>query len=220
MHRKRRIAAPRASAPFLESEAGTQASSNCRSTVPLTRWTSIRRRRFSTCCATISTCTGRASAAGWASAARARVIIDGVAIRSCITPVSAVKRRGHHARRPREGRQAASAAAGLDRRAGGAVRLLPERPDHERPRRCSTAIRTRAMPRSASAMEGALCRCMTYYRIQAAIKRVVRGTTWPGKAQVSAALQLPEGGGGRAPRAQSDLAPRVSSRLPARWSSA
>ncbi len=26
------------------------------------------------------------------------------------------------------------------------------------------------------AMEGALCRCMTYYRIQMAIKRVVRGT--------------------------------------------
>ncbi len=26
-------------------------------------------------------------------------------------------------------------------------------------------------------MEGALCRCMTYYRIQAAIKRVARGTT-------------------------------------------
>jgi aerobic-type carbon monoxide dehydrogenase small subunit (CoxS/CutS family) len=25
-------------------------------------------------------------------------------------------------------------------------------------------------------MDGALCRCMTYYRIQAAIKRVVRGT--------------------------------------------
>ena len=25
-------------------------------------------------------------------------------------------------------------------------------------------------------MAGALCRCMTYYRIQAAIKRVVRGT--------------------------------------------
>jgi aerobic-type carbon monoxide dehydrogenase small subunit (CoxS/CutS family) len=25
------------------------------------------------------------------------------------------------------------------------------------------------------AMEGALCRCMTYYRIQAAIKRVARG---------------------------------------------
>jgi aerobic-type carbon monoxide dehydrogenase small subunit (CoxS/CutS family) len=27
-----------------------------------------------------------------------------------------------------------------------------------------------------SAMEGALCRCMTYYRVQAAIKRVARGT--------------------------------------------
>jgi hypothetical protein len=29
-------------------------------------------------------------------------------------------------------------------------------------------------------MEGALCRCMTYYRIQAAIKRVVRGTATAG----------------------------------------
>jgi aerobic-type carbon monoxide dehydrogenase small subunit (CoxS/CutS family) len=27
-----------------------------------------------------------------------------------------------------------------------------------------------------AAMDGALCRCMTYYRVQAAIKRVVRGT--------------------------------------------
>jgi aerobic-type carbon monoxide dehydrogenase small subunit (CoxS/CutS family) len=26
------------------------------------------------------------------------------------------------------------------------------------------------------AMEGTLCRCMTYYRVQAAIKRVARGT--------------------------------------------
>jgi aerobic-type carbon monoxide dehydrogenase small subunit (CoxS/CutS family) len=29
-------------------------------------------------------------------------------------------------------------------------------------------------------MEGALCRCMTYYRIQAAIKRVARGTSAEG----------------------------------------
>ncbi len=28
-----------------------------------------------------------------------------------------------------------------------------------------------------TAMDGALCRCMTYYRVQQAIKRVVRGTT-------------------------------------------
>ena len=27
-----------------------------------------------------------------------------------------------------------------------------------------------------AAMDGALCRCMTYYRVQAAIKRVARGT--------------------------------------------
>jgi aerobic-type carbon monoxide dehydrogenase small subunit (CoxS/CutS family) len=32
-------------------------------------------------------------------------------------------------------------------------------------------------------MDGALCRCMTYYRVQAAIKRVVRGTTTAGAAK-------------------------------------
>ncbi len=42
------------------------------------------------------------------------------------------ERRDHHARRSREERHVASAAAGVDRRAGAAVRLLPERPDHDR----------------------------------------------------------------------------------------
>jgi hypothetical protein len=40
--------------------------------------------------------------------------------------------RDHHARRARRQRAAASAAAGLDRRASAAMRLLPERPDHDR----------------------------------------------------------------------------------------
>jgi aerobic-type carbon monoxide dehydrogenase small subunit (CoxS/CutS family) len=34
-----------------------------------------------------------------------------------------------------------------------------------------------------AAMDGALCRCMTYYRVQAAIKRAVRYTKTAGDAQ-------------------------------------
>jgi aerobic-type carbon monoxide dehydrogenase small subunit (CoxS/CutS family) len=34
-----------------------------------------------------------------------------------------------------------------------------------------------------AAMDGALCRCMTYYRVQAAIKRVVRGSKAAGAAK-------------------------------------
>ena len=34
-----------------------------------------------------------------------------------------------------------------------------------------------------TAMDGALCRCMTYYRVQAAIKRVVQGTKAAGDAK-------------------------------------
>ena len=61
------------------------------------------------------------------------VIIKGEAVRSCITAgLDRAGRRDHHARRPREGRQAAPAAAGVDRRAGAGLRLLPERPDHDR----------------------------------------------------------------------------------------
>ena len=61
------------------------------------------------------------------------VLIKGEAVRSCVRPVSQVpERRDHHARGPVEGRQAPSAAAGVDRRAGAAVRLLPERADPHR----------------------------------------------------------------------------------------
>ena len=42
------------------------------------------------------------------------VIINGVAVRSCITPCFHRERRDHHARRTGQGRQAASRAAGLD----------------------------------------------------------------------------------------------------------
>ncbi len=77
------------------------------------------------------------------------VIINGAAVRSCILPASSVKARNHHARRARVERQAAPAAAGLDRRAGAAMRILPERtdPDREGDARQESASDRRADPR-------------------------------------------------------------------------
>ena len=58
------------------------------------------------------------------------VHIDGKAVRSCQISVSKVAgQKGHHHRRPVAERPA-SAAEGLGRRAGAAMRLLPVRPDH------------------------------------------------------------------------------------------
>ncbi len=56
------------------------------------------------------------------------VIVRGQAIRSCVTPVETVQNdRDHHARRPGHDRAATPDSAGVHRRAGVAVRLLPER---------------------------------------------------------------------------------------------
>ena len=75
------------------------------------------------------------------SAAPARSSSTGEAIRSCVTPVSARRRRRHHdARRTGHARAAASDSAGVHRRAGGAVRLLPERRDPDGEGASSTGI--------------------------------------------------------------------------------
>ena len=68
-------------------------------------------------------------------------------------------------------RQTPSAAAGVDRRAGPAMRLLPERPDPPPPKPCSTRVPNPTDAQIRESMNGTLCRCMTYYRVQAAIKR-------------------------------------------------
>ncbi len=61
------------------------------------------------------------------------VLIRGEAVRSCVRPVSQVaERRDHDARGACEGRTAASDPAGVDRRAGAVLRLLPERADPHR----------------------------------------------------------------------------------------
>ena len=79
---------------------------------------------------------------GLAQCGACSVLLDGKEIRSCVTPVAAVSGKAittleglpalyaTSARHDRRGAgRAASAAAGVDRRAGAALRLLPERDD-------------------------------------------------------------------------------------------
>ena len=58
------------------------------------------------------------------------VHVDGKAVRSCQTTVSRGRGQEGHDHRGPVAEQLASAAEGLDRRAGAAMRLLPVRPDH------------------------------------------------------------------------------------------
>ena len=119
------------------------------------------------------------------------VIIDGVAVRSCITPVAAV-------------RGEITTLEGLAK--NGKLHPLQQAWIDEQAAQCGYCQNGQIMTAKAlldrnpnptdaeirDGMEGALCRCMTYYRVQAAIKRVVRGTTAAGEAQMSNALQLPK----------------------------
>jgi len=102
------------------------------------------------------------------------VIIDGNATRSCITPVSAVRGeittleglakdgRLHPLQQAWIDEQAAQCGYCQNGQIMTAKALLDRNPNPS-----DAQIR--------AAMDGALCRCMTYYRVQAAIKRVVRG---------------------------------------------
>ena len=109
------------------------------------------------------------------------VIIDGVAVRSCITPVSAV-------------RGEVTTLEGLAK--DGKLHPLQQAWIEEQAAQCGYCQNGQIMTAKAlldrnpnpsdaeirTAMDGALCRCMTYYRVQAAIKRVVRGTAATGAA--------------------------------------
>ena len=107
------------------------------------------------------------------------VIIDGVAVRSCITPVSAV-------------RGEVTTLEGLAK--DGKLHPLQQAWIEEQAAQCGYCQNGQIMTAKAlldrnpnpsdaeirTAMDGALCRCMTYCRVQAAIRRVVRGTTTAG----------------------------------------
>lgn len=103
------------------------------------------------------------------------VIIDGNAVRSCLLPVSSVK-------------GAITTLEGLSK--DGKLHPLQQAWIDEQAPQCGYCQNGQIMNAKAlldrnpnptdaeirTAMEGILCRCMTYYRIQAAIKRAARGT--------------------------------------------
>jgi aerobic-type carbon monoxide dehydrogenase small subunit (CoxS/CutS family) len=100
------------------------------------------------------------------------VLVDGAVVRSCITPVSAV-------------RGAITTLEGLAQ--GGKLHPLQQAWIDEQAAQCGYCqngqiITAKALldrvpdPTDAeirAAMDGALCRCMTYFRVQAAIRRAV-----------------------------------------------
>jgi aerobic-type carbon monoxide dehydrogenase small subunit (CoxS/CutS family) len=102
------------------------------------------------------------------------VIIDGKAVKSCITPLAAV-------------RGEVTTLEGLAK--NGKLHPLQQAWIDEQAAQCGYCQNGQIMTAKAlldrkpnptdaeirEAMDGALCRCMTYYRVQAAIKRVVQG---------------------------------------------
>jgi aerobic-type carbon monoxide dehydrogenase small subunit (CoxS/CutS family) len=110
------------------------------------------------------------------------VIIDGAAVRSCITPISAV-------------RGEITTLEGLSK--DGKLHPLQQAWIDEQAAQCGYCQNGQIMTAKAlldrnpnptdaeirSAMDGALCRCMTYYRVQAAIKRAVRANAVSGERQ-------------------------------------
>ena len=101
------------------------------STAKPSRSMPIRKCRCCGRCAILPAYSGPKFGCGIAACGACTVHIDGAG-----ALLLAAGRRGHgrdpHHRRPCQGRQAASGAAGLARRAGRAMRLLPGRADHER----------------------------------------------------------------------------------------
>jgi len=104
------------------------------------------------------------------------VLVDGAAVRSCIVPVSRV--RGEITTLEglaKDGKLDPLQQAWIDEQVPQCGychngQILTARALLDRnPNPTDTEIR--------NAMDGALCRCMTYYRIQAAIRRVIRDTT-------------------------------------------
>ncbi len=111
---------------------------------------------------------------GLAQCGACTVIVDGVAIRSCITPASTVKGEVTTLEGiAKDGKLHPLQQAWIDEQVpqcgycqNGQIMTAKAMLD-KNPRPTDAQIR--------EGMEGILCRCMTYYRVQQAIKRVAHG---------------------------------------------
>jgi aerobic-type carbon monoxide dehydrogenase small subunit (CoxS/CutS family) len=122
------------------------------------------------------------------------VIIDGVAMRSCVTPTSAA-------------RGEITTLEGLAK--DGKLHPLQQAWIDEQVPQCGYCQNGQILTAKAlldknphpsdaeirDGMEGVLCRCMTYYRIQAAIKRVAHGAPAVASASAPGASAAANGGG-------------------------
>ena len=116
--------------------------------------------------------TGTKFGCGMALCGACTVHINGDAVRSCITPIGSVGNGGDDDRRL-SARSGGSRSAGLDRRGGSSVRLLPVGPDHDR----VALLTNNPNPTDADideAMRGNICRCGTYSGIREAIKQAAQ----------------------------------------------
>jgi aerobic-type carbon monoxide dehydrogenase small subunit (CoxS/CutS family) len=108
--------------------------------------------------------------------------MNGAAVRSCITPAAAA-------------RGEITTLEGLSK--NGKLHPLQQAWIEEQAAQCGYCQNGQIMTAKAlldrnpkpsdaeirEAMEGVLCRCMTYYRVQAAIHRAVRGTKFAGEGK-------------------------------------
>ena len=78
--------------------------------------------------------TGTKFGCGMSLCGACTVHLNGQPVRSCVTPISTRRRQERHHDRGPLARPHAPDSAGLDRRGRAAMRLLPERPDHDRRR--------------------------------------------------------------------------------------
>ena len=103
------------------------------------------------------------------------VHVDGKAMRSCQTTMSEVAGKKVTTIEGLSADSLASAAEGLDRRAGAAMRLLPVRPDHAGRRTAGQATRSRRASRSSPTWTATSAGAAPISAIISAIETAARG---------------------------------------------